>query len=61
MGFIAEDTVTDIVIVRGLDVIENDDVFEFSGISYNAVFAYQCASSYESTMAHFGIFAYNAR
>ena len=61
MRLIAQDTVADIVIMGGLDIIENDDVFKFSGISDNAVFAYQCASSYKGTVADFGIFAYDAR
>ena len=38
MGMIAHDRVADIVKMRDLRVIEDDDVLRFAGIAQNAVF-----------------------
>jgi hypothetical protein len=40
MAVIAEDGIAYVVIVRSLDVIKKNDVFELHGVSYNAVSAY---------------------
>lgn len=39
MGLIAEDGITDVVEVRRLDVVEQDDVFQLTGVADDGVFA----------------------
>ena len=55
VAVISENGVANIVIVRCLNVIEEDDVLEFDGVTYHAVCANQSGASDEGTVADFRV------
>ena len=55
VGVIPEDGVADIVVVRGLDVVEQDDVLQFAGVADDAVGTDECGAADECAVANFGL------
>ena len=55
MAAVSQDGISHIVIVRSLNVIEQDNVLELYGIAYNTVSTYQSRASDEGSVADFGI------
>ena len=51
MRIISEDTVTYVVIVRCLHMIEKDNILKLYGVTYNTVGSYKSRTSYKSTMS----------
>ena len=61
MRIVAEDTVSYIIIVRSLNMIEKDNVLELHGISYYTVGTYESRASYKGAMPYFGLWTDDAR
>ena len=61
VAIVSEDGVANIVIVRCLNVIEEDDVLEFNRVTYYTVCANQSGASDEGAMAYFGVGSDDAR
>lgn len=60
MAEIAENAVTNIVVVRSLNVIEQNDVLQFNAVANNAVRTYQRRTTNESTVTDFCVRSDNA-
>ena len=58
---ITQNGIAYIIVVRCLDVIEKDDVFQFDRIADDAVGAYKCRAADKCAMPHFRIRPYDAR
>ena len=54
MGLVAEDGIADIVVMRGLDIVEEDNVLELAGVSHHGVFADNGTAADKGTVADFG-------
>ena len=52
MGFIAQNTVADVVKMRNLNVIEENGVFDLGRIADDAVFAYERTAPYKGAMPY---------
>ena len=51
MAEVSEYGISDVVVVRCLNVIEEDDVLELHGVSHHALAAYECRASYERAVS----------
>ena len=58
---IAEDTVTDVVVMRCLHPVEEDRVFDFGAVPHDGVVADQGTPAEKGTGAHFGAVSDHAR
>ena len=61
VGIVAEDRVAYIVVVRGLNVIEEDDVLQLRGVADHTVGADESRAADEGALAHLGVGADDAR
>jgi len=61
MGFIAQNTVADVVKMRNLNVIEENGVFDLGRIADDAVFAYERTAPYKGAMPYTAVRADYAR
>ena len=61
MAVVAENRVADIVVMRHLHMIEQNDILQFNGVADNTVRTDKRAAADKCTVAHFGIGPDNAR
>ena len=61
MAVVSEDGVTYIIVVRGLNMIEKDNVLELDRVAYNTVSSDQSRSSDKSTVSDFCVRSDDAR
>ena len=61
MAVVSEDRVSYIIVVRGLDIIEENDVLEFYGVADYALAAYECRTSDERAVSDFCLRSDDAR
>ena len=52
MALIAKNGVTYVVVMRHLHIVEQNDVLQLHRITDNAVCAYECGTSYKSTVTN---------
>ena len=52
----AQNGIADIVVVRHLALIEQNDILKLTGISDNAALADQCLAANEGALTNFGVF-----
>ena len=55
MAVVAEDGIADVVVMRGLDMIEQDHVLQLDAVADNTVSTDECGASDESAMTHLSI------
>src|SRR5699024_2101674 len=55
MRAVAQDGVAHVVIVRGLHLVEQDDVLELHGVAHDAALADDGAAAYKRAMPHLGL------
>ena len=56
MGLKAQDGVAHIIVMGDLDLIEQDHVFKFCGVSHHSALTHQGIAPQEGTVAHLRIF-----
>ena len=61
MGLITEDRISDIVVVRDLDLIEQDHIFKLRRISHDRALTDDGISADKCTVAHLCIFSDDRR
>ena len=61
MGFVAEDGIAHVIIVRHLYFVEQDDVLKFCRVTYYCTFTNYSFSSYKCTMSYLCAFTYYCR
>ena len=61
MGLITQDCISHIIIVRYLNLIKKDDVFQFCRIAYHTAFTHKSFSTDKCAVADFGLFSDDGR